>query len=206
MLGNHRMETAHTEVTLIWRRNDIEKSTWRTHRYFVNFKGRRIHVKISTSNRCHKFHVDSPIKINEITTNFPRGMLTLNRWRIDKDVSIGMGGLDLVDQRTAAYHLDRKSSIRFYLKISFYLMDVGCASSYIAYDILHLDDLTLLNFKIAVATRSGLILAQREPLQIIISDLKGHIDSNTSRLKSKPPSRVSINSPSMCLLLCRGHR
>ena len=146
------METAHTEVTSIWRRNDIEKSTWRTHRYFVNFKGRRIHVKISTSNRRHKFYVDSPIKINEISTNFPRGMLTMNRWRIDEDVSIEMGGLDLVDQRTAAYHLDRKSSIRFYLRIFFYLMDVGCANSCIAHDILHLNDLTLLNFKIAVAT------------------------------------------------------
>ena len=29
----------------------------------------------------------------------------------------GMGGVYLLDQRTAAYHLDRKSSIRFYLRI-----------------------------------------------------------------------------------------
>ena len=82
------METASTEVTSIWRRNDKEKSTWRTHRYFVDFES-RIHVEISKSNRCHNFHVDSPFKIDVIFTNFPRGILTSNRWRIDEDVSIG---------------------------------------------------------------------------------------------------------------------
>ena len=48
----------------------------------------------------------------------------------------GMGGVDLVDKITAAYHLDSKSSIRFYLIIFFDLMDVGCASSCIAYNML----------------------------------------------------------------------
>ena len=43
----------------------------------------------STSNRCHNFHVDSPFKIDVISTNFPRGISTSNRWRIDEDVSIG---------------------------------------------------------------------------------------------------------------------
>ena len=37
----------------------LEKSTWRTHRYFVDFES-QIHIEISTSNRCHDFHVDSP--------------------------------------------------------------------------------------------------------------------------------------------------
>ena len=89
MLENDRMETVSTEVTSIWRRNNIEKSTWRTHRYFVDFES-RIHVKISTSNRCHNFHVNSPFKIDLISTNFPRGVSTSSRWRIDKDVSIGL--------------------------------------------------------------------------------------------------------------------
>ena len=89
MLENDRMETASTEVTSIWRRNDIEKSTWRTHRYFVDFES-QIHVEIFTSNRCHNFHVDSPFKIDLISTNFPRGVSTSNRWRIDEDVSIGL--------------------------------------------------------------------------------------------------------------------
>ena len=83
------METASTDVMSIWRRNDIEKSTWRTHRYFVDFES-RIHVDISTSNCCHNFHVDSPFKIDVISTNFPRGISTSNRWWIDEDVSIGL--------------------------------------------------------------------------------------------------------------------
>ena len=82
------METASIEVTPIRRRNNFEKSTWKTHRYFVDFEN-RIHVQIFTSNRCHNFHVDSPFKIDVISTNFPRGISTSNRWRIGEDVSIG---------------------------------------------------------------------------------------------------------------------
>ena len=63
-----------------------------------------------------------------------------------------MGGVDLVDQRTATYHLDRKSSVRFYLRIFFDLMDVTCANSYIVYNMLQPGGITLLNFKIAIAT------------------------------------------------------
>ena len=37
---------------------------------------------------------------------------------------IKMGGVDLIDQRAAAYHLDWKSTIRFYLSMFFDLMDV----------------------------------------------------------------------------------
>ena len=88
MLENDRMEKSSTEVTSIWRRNDINKSTWRTHRYFVDFES-RIDGEISTSNRCHNFHVESPFKIDVISTNFPRGISTSNRWRIDEDESIG---------------------------------------------------------------------------------------------------------------------
>ena len=65
MLGHDTMEPASTEVTSIRPRNDIENSTWRTHRYFVNFKS-RIHVDISTSKRCHNFNVGSPFKIDVI--------------------------------------------------------------------------------------------------------------------------------------------
>ena len=58
MLGNDGIETAITGVTSIRRRKDIEESTWKTHRYFVDFES-RIHVEISPSNRCHNFHVES---------------------------------------------------------------------------------------------------------------------------------------------------
>ena len=83
------METESTEATSIRRRNDIEKFTQKTQRYFVDFES-QIHVEISTSNRCHNFHEDSPFRIDEISTNFPRGISTSNRWRIDEDVSIGL--------------------------------------------------------------------------------------------------------------------
>ena len=49
MLGNDTMETASTEVMPIRRRNDIEKSTWGSYRYFADFES-RIHVEIFTSN------------------------------------------------------------------------------------------------------------------------------------------------------------
>ena len=54
MLGNNTMETTSKEVTSIRRRNNVEKSTWGTHRYFVDFES-QIYVEISTSNRCQKF-------------------------------------------------------------------------------------------------------------------------------------------------------
>ena len=88
MLGNNTMETASTEVTSIRHRNNVEKSMWRTHQYFINFES-RIHVEISTLNWYHNLHVDSPFKIYVISTNIPRKISTLNRWRIDEDVSIG---------------------------------------------------------------------------------------------------------------------
>ena len=88
MLVNFMMETARTEVTSIRRRNYIEKSTWRTHQCFVPFDS-RIHVESSTSNQCRNFHVDLPFKIDENSTNFPRGISTSKQWQIDEDVSTG---------------------------------------------------------------------------------------------------------------------
>ena len=40
-----------------------------------------------------------------------------------------MGVVDLMDQRTAAYCLERKSSVRFYLRVFFVLMDFACDNS-----------------------------------------------------------------------------
>ena len=64
----------------------------------------------------------------------------------------GMGGVDLIDQRTAAYHLDRISRVRFYLRIFFNLVDVACANSFVVYNMLYPNDLTLLDFKTIIAT------------------------------------------------------
>ena len=63
----------------------------------------------------------------------------------------GMGGIDLVDQRTVTYHVDRKSSITFYLRIFFYLMEVVCVNAFIVYNMMHQNELTLLDYKTIVS-------------------------------------------------------
>ena len=40
-----------------------------------------------------------------------------------------MGGVGLMNQGIGAYRLDRKSSVRFYLRIFFGLMDIACVNS-----------------------------------------------------------------------------
>ena len=72
MLGSDRMETTSTELTPIWRRNDIEKSTFKTHRYFADFES-QIHVEISTSDQFKNVHVGSRFKFDDISVNYSRG-------------------------------------------------------------------------------------------------------------------------------------
>ena len=53
---------------------------------------------------------------------------------IIKDYNSAMGGVDLLDQQTAAYKLDRKSSSgRYYLRLFFDLMDISVVNSHIIY-------------------------------------------------------------------------
>ena len=61
-----------------------------------------------------------------------------------------MGGVDLMDQRTATYRLHRKSSVGFYLHIFFDLMDIACVNSYLIYNMKHPNKLSLLDYKIVV--------------------------------------------------------
>ena len=56
-----------------------------------------------------------------------------------------------MDQRTAAYCLDRNSSVRFYLRIFFDLMDIPCVNSYLIYNMRHPNKLSFLDYEIAVA-------------------------------------------------------
>ena len=110
MLKNDRKEIASKAITSIRHWNDIEKSTWRTHRYFVDFES-RIHVEIST-----------PFKIDEISWNFPRGILTSNRWRMDEDVSIGCGSKK--KKRKSSQFTRRLISFIFYCNI--YIQFIHC--------------------------------------------------------------------------------
>ena len=61
------------------------------------------------------------------------------------------GGVDRTDQRKAAYRLDRKSSVRFYLRIFFDLMDIACVNSYLIQNMKHPNKLPLLDYKIFAA-------------------------------------------------------
>ena len=71
--------------------------------------------------------------------------------KVVKLYNSSMCGVDLMNQRTAAYRLDRKSSIRFYLRIFFDLMDIPCVNSCLIYNMKHPKKLSLHDYKIVVA-------------------------------------------------------
>ena len=64
----------------------------------------------------------------------------------------GTGDVDLIGQSALAYHLNQKLTTRFYLLIFFNFVDVACAYSYIAYNMMHPNDFPLLDFKTIVST------------------------------------------------------
>ena len=72
-------------------------------------------------------------------------------FKVAKLYNSGMGGVDVMDKHTAAYRLDRKSSLRFYLRIFFELIDIACVNSYLIYKMKHPNKFSLLDYKIVVA-------------------------------------------------------
>ena len=71
---------------------------------------------------------------------------------IVQEYNNGMGGVDLLDQRTAAYKLDRKSSSGcYYLRLFFNLMDIAVVNSHVVYKALYPKGMELLDFKIVIA-------------------------------------------------------
>ena len=92
-----------------------------------------------------------------------------------KDYNSNMGGVDLLDQKTAVYRLDRKSSgRRYYLRLFFHLMDMCMVNSHIVYKECYLTGMELLDFKVLVA--------------------KSLIGSYNSRQRIAPPTHVSRRS------------
>ena len=69
---------------------------------------------------------------------------------IIKMYNASMGGVDVIDQKTAAYRLDRKRKFRFYFRMFFDLIDIAIKNSPIVYMKLG-NSTSLLDFKIAVA-------------------------------------------------------
>ena len=65
----------------------------------------------------------------------------------------GMGGVDLVDQRTPAlFILIVNFKLDFTYVFFFDLMDLACVNAFIVYNIMHQNDLTLLDHKTIIST------------------------------------------------------
>ena len=99
--------------------------------------------------------------------------------KVVKLYNSSMGGVDLMDQRTGAYRLDRKSSVRFYLRIFFDLMDIACVNSYFIYNMKHPNKWSLLNYKIVVTKN---LIQYHQDLKRVVPMPK------TSNRKNQPES------------------
>ena len=53
---------------------------------------------------------------------------------IIKMYNASMGDVDVIDQKAAAYRLDRKNKLIFYLRMFFDLIDITIVNSHIVYD------------------------------------------------------------------------
>ena len=53
---------------------------------------------------------------------------------IIKMYNASMGDVDVIDQKAAAYRLDRKNKLIFYLRMFFDLVDIAIVNSHIVYD------------------------------------------------------------------------
>ena len=62
-----------------------------------------------------------------------------------------LAGVDLMDQHATVHRLDRKSPVRFYVRILFDLMGIAYVNSYLIYNMKHTNKLSLLYYKIVVA-------------------------------------------------------
>ena len=83
-----------------------------------------------------------------------RGQAGKMQKQIPKIVStynFSMKGVDLADQRKAAYEIDRRSACKFYLRIFFDMLDLFICNAYVVYGSLNLDSMTSLDFRRAVA-------------------------------------------------------
>ena len=122
-----------------------------------------MHFQQSTNVTCCKWFDNKPVLM--LATNVEGMGGTTNVYRRTKGsankiavpcpniiqmYNKGMGGVDLMDQKTAAYRLDRKSKFRFYLRLFFDMMDVGLVNSHIIHTKVG-GDLSLLEYKIVVA-------------------------------------------------------
>ena len=79
-----------------------------------------------------------------------KALTPVSRPNIIKMYNTSMGGVDFIDQKTAAYRLDPKSKFRFYLRMFFDLIDIAILNSHTVYTMLG-NSISSLDFKIVVA-------------------------------------------------------
>ena len=102
-----------------------------------------------------------------------------------KQYNAGMGGVDLMDQKCAAYHLDRKSSSgRYYLRLFFDIMDMACVNAHVIYKDLNPKGMELLDFK-----------------QVISKNMIGHYNCRQRNQADMRASRRSFTPASVPLHL-----
>ena len=101
--------------------------------------------------------------------------------KVVKLYSSGMGGVDLMDQPTVTYRLDRKLSVRFYLRIFFDLMNIACVNNYVIYNMKHPTKLSLLYFKISRFVVKNLIQYHKDRKKAVPM-------SRPSKRKNQPES------------------
>ena len=106
-----------------------------------------------------------------------------------KSYNAYMGGVDLLDQRTAAYRLDRKSTMRSYPRIFFDLMDISMVNAYLAYSKLTHNPMTLLDFKIGVAKSMVGIYCSRQ------RNAPNNRSNRRDSLQPPPPTTVPQHLP-----------
>ena len=110
----------------------------------------------------------------------------------------GLGGVVLIDQRTAAYQLDHKSFVHFYLRILFDLLYIASVNSFLVYDMKCPKQSTLLDCKIAI-TRNLIRWHQsrqkavpfsrpskRKSTSLVSNDRGGHYQSFNQHKKHAP--------------------
>ena len=91
-----------------------------------------------------------------------------------------MRSVDLTDQKTVAYRLDRRSSRRFYFRIFFDLMGMALLNSHIVYQQLN-SNLNLLDFKVIIAKSLIVKYSNRQrafpqgPSQAGLADTPNHL-------------------------------
>ena len=98
--------------------------------------------------------------------------------KVVKLYNSGMGGVDLMDQRNAAYRLDRQSSVRFYSRIFIDLKDIACVNSYLIYNMKHPNKLSLLDYKIVVVKNLIQYHQSRKGQDQCLNHLRGRTSLN----------------------------